>query len=53
MNDTLGSYFVPRTDGRHSRRYYSNPAWSHAETAAMYRMLLRDAKPRHRAELSA
>ena len=35
MNDTLGSYFVPRTDGRHCRRYYTEPAWSYADTAAI------------------
>ena len=53
MKYTLGSYFVPHTTGRHSRRYYSEPAWSYADTAAMYRMQLRDAKPRHRAEVPA
>ena len=47
MNGTLGSYFVPATTGRHCLRFYSEPAWSYAETAAMYRMLLRDARPRH------
>ena len=53
MNDTLADYFVPHTDGRHCLRFYSDPAWSYADTAAMYRMQLRDAKPRHRAEVPA
>ena len=53
MNDTLGSYFVPHTTGRHCRRYYTEPAWSYADQAAVYRMLLRDARPRHRVEVSA
>ena len=50
MNADSMTYLEPRNVARHCRRFYSAMSWDYADTAAMYRTLLRDATPRHRGE---